>query len=267
MKKLIKQLLRESFDSNLVLYHGGPFNFESFSTSFIGNGEGAQAFGWGLYFTDNIEIAKFYTNKLYSNIELDKINKKLSQLSSSMDKYRAGEYGKFTSPEGYELFNQYNELMMLRSKSIKKDNTLYAVSVTKPNPIWLEWERKLTEQQIGMIVKQASIEGLRIAKFIHPIKHDWIGIGMGRPQGEAFDSIAYNTERFYNFLYRESSNSGISDMKEASLFLHRAGFDGIKYSSDSLRIGGANIKGGYNYVLFDGGIIKVDSKINLADLK
>ena len=266
MKQFIKQLLRESLEPNLVLYHGGPFNFETFSTSFIGSGEGAQAFGWGLYFTDNIEIAKFYTNKLHNNQELERINKTLSSLSKAMDKHRGGEYGKFTSPEGYDLHKQYNDLMGERSKLIKKDNTLYTVTVTKPNPVWLEWGKKLTDQQIDAIVKQASIEGLKLVKFINPIRPDWVGIGMGRPQGDAFDSIAYNTERFYNFLHRESSNSGITTEKEASLFLHRAGFDGIKYSSDSLRIGGANIKGGYNYVLFDGSIIKVTNKINLAEL-
>jgi len=31
-------------------YHGSPHNFERFSTSAIGTGEGAQSFGWGLYF-------------------------------------------------------------------------------------------------------------------------------------------------------------------------------------------------------------------------
>jgi len=268
MKQFIKQMLRESLDSNLVLYHGGPFNFETFSTSFIGSGEGAQAFGWGLYFTDNIEIAKFYTKKLYNNNELDNINKKLSQLSKEMDKYGAGEYGKFTSPEGENLFNQYNDLMVQRSTLIKKDNTLYTVSVTKPDPVWLEWSKKLTEPQIDAIANQAAKEGLKLYKFHNTFKgNDWIGIGMGRKNSSGgFDSLAYNSERFYNFLFRESSDSGITTPKDASLFLKRAGFDGIKYSSDSLRIGGANIRGGFNYVVFDGSIIRVVNKINLADL-
>ena len=30
-------------------YHGTPHNFDKFSTSTIGTGEGNQSFGWGLY--------------------------------------------------------------------------------------------------------------------------------------------------------------------------------------------------------------------------
>jgi hypothetical protein len=33
-------------------WHGSPYQFDKFTTEAIGTGEGAQAFGWGLYFTD-----------------------------------------------------------------------------------------------------------------------------------------------------------------------------------------------------------------------
>lgn len=45
-------------------FHGSPHIFEEFETSFIGQGEGAQAFGWGLYFTNSAEIAEMYREKL-----------------------------------------------------------------------------------------------------------------------------------------------------------------------------------------------------------
>ena len=43
-------------------FHGTPFTgkIEKFSTDFMGTGEGAQAFGWGLYFTTKKKIAEFY---------------------------------------------------------------------------------------------------------------------------------------------------------------------------------------------------------------
>lgn len=47
-----------------VAYHGTPHVFESFSTSAIGTGEGAQAHGWGLYFTKNREVAQGYRDRL-----------------------------------------------------------------------------------------------------------------------------------------------------------------------------------------------------------
>lgn len=45
-------------------YHGSPHKFEEFSLHAIGSGEGAQAYGWGLYFAGNKEVAEFYRNKL-----------------------------------------------------------------------------------------------------------------------------------------------------------------------------------------------------------
>lgn len=45
-------------------YHGTPHNFDKFSTSAIGTGEGAQSFGWGLYFTNQEDIARWYADKL-----------------------------------------------------------------------------------------------------------------------------------------------------------------------------------------------------------
>ncbi len=41
-------------------YHGSPHHFEQFSLDHIGKGEGAQAYGYGLYFTDSQEVAEWY---------------------------------------------------------------------------------------------------------------------------------------------------------------------------------------------------------------
>ena len=47
------------------VWHGSPYDFDKFTTGKIGTGEGAQIFGWGLYFTDTKQIAeKFYRDRL-----------------------------------------------------------------------------------------------------------------------------------------------------------------------------------------------------------
>jgi hypothetical protein len=50
--------------SQVDAYHGSPYDFNKFTTEAIGTGEGAQAFGWGLYFTDVESIAMDYAEKL-----------------------------------------------------------------------------------------------------------------------------------------------------------------------------------------------------------
>lgn len=48
----------------LRLYHGSPHDFDKFSMDKIGTGEGAQAYGHGLYFTESDTIARHYRDKV-----------------------------------------------------------------------------------------------------------------------------------------------------------------------------------------------------------
>ena len=41
-------------------YHGSPYDFDAFDVSKIGSGEGAQAYGHGLYFAEDVRVAKSY---------------------------------------------------------------------------------------------------------------------------------------------------------------------------------------------------------------
>lgn len=45
-------------------YHGSPHNFKRFDLSKIGTGEGAQAYGHGLYFAEAEDVARMYRDKL-----------------------------------------------------------------------------------------------------------------------------------------------------------------------------------------------------------
>lgn len=50
----------------MTVYHGSPHSFSAFDASKIGTGEGAQAYGHGLYFAENPKVAKTYGEKQYS---------------------------------------------------------------------------------------------------------------------------------------------------------------------------------------------------------
>ena len=45
-------------------FHGSPYDFERFDTSKIGTGEGAQAYGHGLYMAENEAVARGYRDEL-----------------------------------------------------------------------------------------------------------------------------------------------------------------------------------------------------------
>jgi hypothetical protein len=48
----------------LRVFHGTPHDFDRFSLDAIGTGEGAQAYGWGLYFAGKKEVAEHYRKTL-----------------------------------------------------------------------------------------------------------------------------------------------------------------------------------------------------------
>lgn len=45
-------------------FHGTPHDFNEFSTDHVGTGEGAQAYGWGLYFASSEAVGRHYREKL-----------------------------------------------------------------------------------------------------------------------------------------------------------------------------------------------------------
>ena len=55
-------------------YHGSPHSFDRFDTSAIGTGEGAQAYGHGLYFAENEGIAKGYRDRLTDTDNLNYVD-------------------------------------------------------------------------------------------------------------------------------------------------------------------------------------------------
>lgn len=62
--KAAGQKLAESAARRLKAYHGSPHDFDEFSTEAIGTGEGAQAYGHGLYFAEREGTAKSYRDAL-----------------------------------------------------------------------------------------------------------------------------------------------------------------------------------------------------------
>jgi hypothetical protein len=49
-----------ALNMGIKAYHGSPHDFDAFDLSKIGTGEGAQAYGHGLYFAGNEDVAKSY---------------------------------------------------------------------------------------------------------------------------------------------------------------------------------------------------------------
>jgi hypothetical protein len=51
-----------------IVWHGSPHKFDAFDASKIGTGEGAQAYGHGLYFAESPDVANVYKNTLSADL-------------------------------------------------------------------------------------------------------------------------------------------------------------------------------------------------------
>ena len=56
----VSVVLPTETEPGIIAFHGSGADFDEFRLEMIGTGEGAQAYGYGLYFTDSEDIAKFY---------------------------------------------------------------------------------------------------------------------------------------------------------------------------------------------------------------
>jgi hypothetical protein len=61
---LLSRVAGQSTPKVIIAYHGSPHSFDRFDASKIGTGEGAQAYGHGLYFAGAEDTADFYRREL-----------------------------------------------------------------------------------------------------------------------------------------------------------------------------------------------------------
>jgi hypothetical protein len=307
MKNIIKKLLKENlkhiqYESYLDeiegLYHGSPYEFNKFTTSKMSTGEGNQTFGWGLYFTDLRDIAKYYAENLgiklieYSDVKLndpiaDNVrdflyfylwSKELSKSENSNPAYfmsylefNLDQFIKKMRKESEILGEFPNSKLGLESRNklkiaedifnnmsdyvkAKRKGYIYTIDLHKNKNItefdWLLWYEPIKLNQLHKINRQLQKEGIPILWGDEIYK-----MAINDPE----KSQGLNGSKVYAMLEIKPQ---IGSPKEVSLFLLRAGIDGIKYSSSTMSTGnnGDYDKEGNNYVVFDDGIINITKK-------
>lgn len=251
----------EKFDYNKV---GGP------------GGEGAQAYGYGLYFTGKKAIAKFYQDKLSSAKAELFIDGKKQDFHQAEDVDRLimtafrdlGKGGK----DKKMLLNQlktnkracFKEWKARYDQAIEKAKTnaveikfqkgkLYHVDIPEDNE-YLFWDKPFSEQNQHV---QSALENLfkkyKFEKFLDAVKK--VDGGDSRAMKNiGFTSFDYPnaTGALYNKLVEVLSERGVKQaQKQVSDELKALGVPGIKYYGDAAN---PNVS---NYVIFDDSKIKI----------
>lgn len=250
-------------EDSIQLYHGSPHSFDKFSSKKSLSGEGVNARGWGLYFTSEESIARYYRNCL-TNTTKDTLYGKPFMVyfnklkNSNEDDYIKNEKLAFLEDlnhtrdieESLERIDDDEIIEWARNEirpNYKPSGSIYCVIIHKDKKPWeytyIEWEG-LVEGDVGerilnvakRYIKGSNYEGLK----------DILGLSEGY---EGDYPYGYS---LYNYL-----SVVLGSEKKASLFLLKCGIDGIKYrANEQQEYDAENI----NYVVFDEKSITIKDK-------
>jgi len=228
--------------SPMDVYHGSPYKFDKFDASKIGSGEGAQAYGHGIYTAELPGVAQVYKDTLaYKAFDVAPEAEKLGL------KLNAGARGEFIrqaavnkSPEAKakSLQNANIAARDLPKEKLAKlfkayeeqgGGNLYKVDLPDEQIAkMLDWDKPLNEQSPYV---QAAIKASD-----HPMMKYWAK--------KSVENSAYNGADLLTRLAGEKS-----DRVNASELLRQAGIPGIKYLDATSRGAGTGTR---NFVTFPG---------------
>lgn len=233
-------------------WHGSPHDFDKFSMDKIGTGEGAQAYGHGLYFAESEDVARNYRSALApgmgdGNLRAAGVSdgdlRAMRQFTqSAVDPDTAMRdwlhwIGKKETPELRSAF--------MRDWSGRNDGRLYEVNIDANPEDFLDWDKPLSEQPP------------RVQSWARQRYLDFFG----REPGDDVDG-----DMLWKLANPQNDLDGrdwldVGPAADASNRLREAGIPGIRYLDQGSRAAG---DGSRNYVVFDDNLISIIKKYGIA---
>ena len=213
-----------------IVWHGSPHKFTRFDSSKIGTGEGAQAYGHGLYTAEARDVAKQYADNVKDMGAVQRVNAEMSRLAKIMSADEVpGAYRKYRSDVGRKAAEQYDALMAQRDQVRTASGNLYKIDL--PDEAigrMLDWDKPLYRQkpEVRKAVRELVDEKTQPGKYAQWVK-------ASRP----------DMRTLQNDMLDSMDNSAISEA------LRGKGIPGIRYLDQGSRAAG---HGTSNYVVFPG---------------
>ncbi len=250
-------------------YHGSPHDFDRFDINKIGTGEGAQAYGRGLYFAEAEDVAQSYRNNLsrfremqWDGAPISDTPRNYNAFRDSMEtpeKWRVGKIVDYISSRGGSHDDVLREArhyfddrkpewkaafdeVASRLKTSWKPGRMYEVKINADPETFLDWDKPLSQQSDNV---KAALQG------IYPD---------GLPGGDVYQMMLHDA---HTSAIAKGNNAGTSMpavMQRATDDLRSMGVPGIKYLDQGSRAAG---QGSRNYVVFDDKLIEILRKYGL----
>jgi hypothetical protein len=255
------------FAAAIKAYHGSPHDFEAFDTSKIGTGEGAQAYGHGLYFAENPAVAQEY-KKALTDFEVHEPSGRIIGSGGPKQTYKgtiedralawvqdAASRNDIADPFQFAMGNARRGLSddangqaivdQIRKWQdagavIKPGGRMYEVGINAHPDQFLDWDKPIAEHP------QETQDAIAKAyKSLYGRSPQWASWARGADVYKALDS--------------GRQAAGISS-SEASTALKQSGIPGIKYLDQGSRAAG---EGSRNFVVFDAKTVDILKKYGL----
>lgn len=234
----------------ITAYHGTPHDFDRFDMSKIGTGEGAQAYGHGLYFAENEGIARTYRDNLTAdrtapakrllakhNNDIDAaLNAARAEINRLQKLNLTPETGLDRAKSMIETQeNNIAALNSLKNSGEMAAGRMYQVRINANPEHFLDWDKPFLEQSAH--VKR----GLDEAGFAPP------------PGGEMMTGA-----QLYERMHRTDGGAWNSPKEfSANALRELGGIPGIKYLDAGSRGAGDGTR---NYVVFDDKLVEILKK-------
>jgi hypothetical protein len=254
-------------------YHGSPHDFDKFDLSKIGTGEGAQAFGHGLYFAENENVANAYrralagaddgghTNALEAFIANG--NDRLKALAYAREKAKTGLMPDLPTINAISKANWEKSVALLENENYRPLGRTYEVSINADPDDFLDWDKPLSQQSEKVRGLLAPTQE-KIAREREALRPSLDKVEPAYKQ-HAIDSLNQQIAAIRNgdetvgtFLSDRSWGRGKNE--ETTKMLRDLGIPGIKYLDQGSRSAG---EGSRNYVVFDDNLIEILRKYGL----
>jgi N12 class adenine-specific DNA methylase len=282
-------------------WHGSPHDHNGFSTAHIGTGEGAQAYGYGLYFAGSRDVAEWYKETLARR------NKNWQKIAKDSADRAEADYARFKK-EFPELAQEFEwnihehapRSIDDRETAIEFSNLVYANSVGKdyryaeegfqnkikdtgfersPEPAEEEAKGKLYQVELDPKEDEYLLWDMPLNEQSETVKEsiqrafddivnnetDYHKASrLSRDYADYAQSNNVNGQQAYNLISKSiaADDSEQNRQRAASEYLHSLGVRGIKYLDGSSRGKG---EGNYNYVIFNDADVEITAKFSLQD--
>lgn len=266
----------------ILAYHGSPHSFDRFDISKIGTGEGAQAYGHGLYFASNEDVAKSYRDQL-----------SLDGMVRLKGRDGAIQFLEDSKIGATDQARDYADKAIASIRDGRSTGHMYEVRINAHPDDFLDWDKPLSQQNRAVRAALAPDPGKIAASKPHGIDATIIRRALKQNEGAwaDIDMIIDNDRTLYHDALGQARKSGVTEdqlddagespgswmvkkyrayidlmaptddvsrmVKGREADLRDAGVPGIRYLDQGSRGEG---EGGSNYVVFDDSLVTVTRK-------